>query len=150
MFWNYCRITNDLVEKRGNDLCQRGAPQLAQLSFDRQFLSDPNTLDPSLSSHEPDFEVIVSFPRYRRTKSITCRIMFDLRFYLAFCLWEMSNTQQLTLVAEAHMRFRWKSDSRSWQPRGKCRNCLKSSWGELFGRFWSPNCSLLTFSAMFQ
>ena len=65
-----------------------GAPQLAQLSFDRQFLSDPNTLDPSLSSHEPDFEVIVSFPRYRRAKSITCRIMFDLRFYLAFCLWK--------------------------------------------------------------
>ena len=78
MFWNYCRITNDLVEKRGNDLCQRGAPQLAQLSFDRQFLSDPNTLDPFPCPHEPDFEVIASISRYRHAKSVTFRVNFKI------------------------------------------------------------------------
>ena len=78
MFWNYCRITNDLVEKRGNDFCSLGARQLTQFSLDSKILSDPNTLDPFASTHEPLSRYHLSLLRNRQLKSVTFRVNFKI------------------------------------------------------------------------
>ena len=78
VFMNYLQITNDLVEKRGNDFCSWGARQLTQFSLDSKILSDPKTLDPFASTHEPLSRYHLSLVRNRQLKSVTFRVNFKI------------------------------------------------------------------------